>query len=507
MVPRQCFLFLLLLLTVFQTRAGARAQDEKSATIRVEATEDGQPVPARIRVRDAHGEPFIPPDFPAYRESFVCSGTAVFEATPGNYRIEVRRGTEYQVFSGKATATTGEETAVKAPLRRWIDMNSRGWYSGDLHAHRPLEVIPQMMLAADLNLCTVQTVWNNANLWEEKPLPDPLVQEVDERHVFHVLSEEDERHGGAILMFNLKTPIDLDTDSRAYPTSLGFIEQGHKQGAWIEQEKPFWWESPVNVALGGVRSTELANNHLCEEWIMDNEAWGRPRDAEKYPGMLGYALHCFDIYYHYLNTDFRLIPTAGSATGVLPNPLGYNRCYVDCGEDFSYERWFEGLEAGRNFVTNGPMLFVKAGGKGLGEALPADSGEILFSIEAQARTAIDRIEIVADGETIVSRILDAPSNRELWEPTVDLSERSWVVVRCFERAADTVRFAHTAPFYIEGRVSKKKPESARYFIEWIDDLIERLGKTKEGFETEAQRAEVKQDYLRARQVYEEIAGK
>ena len=62
------------------------------------------------------------------------------------------------------------------------------------------------------------------------------------------------------------------------------------------------------------------------------------------------------IYFFRLNTGFRLPPSAGSASGVLPNPVGYNRVYVHCGEKLTWEGWFENLRKGRVVVTNGPMM-------------------------------------------------------------------------------------------------------------------------------------------------------
>ena len=40
-----------------------------------------------------------------------------------------------------------------------------------------------------------------------------------------------------------------------------------------------------------------------------------------------------EIYYHLLNCGLRVAPSAGSASGVLPNPVGYNRVYVHLPED------------------------------------------------------------------------------------------------------------------------------------------------------------------------------
>jgi hypothetical protein len=40
--------------------------------------------------------------------------------------------------------------------------------------------------------------------------------------------------------------------------------------------------------------------------------------------------------------------------------VGYNRAYDYVGDDFSYDNWWNGLKAGRSFVTNGPLLVTKA---------------------------------------------------------------------------------------------------------------------------------------------------
>lgn len=71
------------------------------------------------------------------------------------------------------------------------------------------------------------------------------------------------------------------------------------------------------------------------------------------PPPLGNGLWTLEIYYHALNSGLRISPSAGSASGVLPNPVGYNRAYVHIDGDFTYEKWRDGLLAGRSFVSNG----------------------------------------------------------------------------------------------------------------------------------------------------------
>ncbi|MCA9444080.1 MAG: CehA/McbA family metallohydrolase, partial [Candidatus Omnitrophica bacterium] len=402
----------------------------------------GQPTPSRILLRDASGETVIPDGRYKYQASFVIAGEAVMEVTPGDYSLAVKRGLEYETVETDLDLAAGATTEVELPLIRWVDLNGMGWYGGDLHVHRMVEIIPKLLLAEDLNLCTVQSLWNMESFWKKKKLPEDLIQEADPTHVFHVLSEEDERDGGAVMFYNLKEPIPIAVPSRAYPSSLGFIEQAHEQGAWVEEEKPFWWESPVNVALGGVKSTEIVNNHFYEGGILNNEAWGRPRDPEKYgPEPIGYCQYVLDLYYSFLNAGFPLIPTAGSASGVLPNPLGYNRIYVQC-EDFSYDAWWEGLSKGKHFVTNGPALFVEMNGKPHWEKLPGGAEEVRIRVRAMALDGVSRIEVIGDGQVIARHDPLGAPNEAIWEDTLSCSDLSWLAVRVFEPAENTVQFAH-----------------------------------------------------------------
>jgi len=90
---------------------------------------------------------------------------------------------------------------------------------------------------------------------------------------------------------------------------------------------------------------------------------GKPRDATRLPHrwVMGYWTQ--EIYYQILNSGLRIPPSAGSASGVLPNPVGYNRVYVQVDGELTYEKWWDGLCAGRSFVTNGPLLLVRADGE------------------------------------------------------------------------------------------------------------------------------------------------
>ena len=49
--------------------------------------------------------------------------------------------------------------------------------------------------------------------------------------------------------------------------------------------------------------------------------------------------------------------------------------YVYCGDEFSYDRWWEGLRGGQVVVTNGPMLRPRVNGQLPGHVFSAPSGD------------------------------------------------------------------------------------------------------------------------------------
>ena len=90
---------------------------------------------------------------------------------------------------------------------------------------------------------------------------------------------------------------------------------------------------------------------------MRPDGWNIETDADGFTEW-GWIDFGFKSYYALLNCGFKLRPTAGTASGVHPVPLGYGRVYVECPDGFSYDTWMKNLNAGRSFVTTGPMLFV-----------------------------------------------------------------------------------------------------------------------------------------------------
>ncbi|HEY2573211.1 MAG TPA: CehA/McbA family metallohydrolase, partial [Verrucomicrobiaceae bacterium] len=183
-------------------------------------------------------------------------------------------------------------------------------------------------------------------------------------------------------------------------------------------------------------------------------------------------------YYHLLNCGIRLPPSAGSASGVLPNPVGYNRVYVRVDGPLTWEKWWEGLRAGQVFVTNGPLLRVQADEQWPGHVFhipPGESLSLKLDAKIEGRDAFSEIEVIRNGKVFRKiPLADWQRDRSLGE--IPFKKSGWFLVRIIADNRETFRFASTGPFYVEAadqprRISR---QSAQFFLSWIQDRMARL---------------------------------
>ena len=435
-------------------------------------------MPARIHLKDGAGKAHKPPQFPFWFDHFVCPGEARVELPPGACTLEVERGPEFSAHRSEFAITPGFATNITVTLERIADLAAEGWWSGELHVHRNSGNAELLMRAEDLHVAQFITWWNRQNPWSNAPPANPLRQ-FDGNRFAHVLAGEDEREGGALLYFNLKQPLTMTDATRHFPSSLVYAQQARKQpGAWIDMEKPFWWDFPLWLASGLCDSVGLANNHVHRGGMLDNEAWGKPRDREKFPSPRGNGFWTQEIYYHALNCGRRIPPSAGSASGVLPNPVGYNRVYVYTGPELTNEKWWEGLRAGRSFVSNGPLLRCRANGKLPGEVFTAADGkqvEIEIDAMLNSRDPVPALEIIRNGKAVPS--LAVPTNGTRTPVgRLTFTESGWFLVRAITSEPHTFRFASTAPFYVEVGANKHRisKASAQFFVDWVKEGMGRV---------------------------------
>jgi len=487
----------------------------------------GQAIPARVYVTGADGRAYLPAAGDGeqivhydvtrgVREVYACVGAHPFrvEVPAGEVTVTVERGAEWVPLTRKLAVAEGQTVEEAFRLRRVVDMAALGWYSGDLHVHTPLERLPAMQLAEDLNVAFPITAWTTRH--DQPPgqkggrPPDrgELVR-IGDTHVYWTLNTEYEifRVGdvdlGAILLLGHRTPL-----TATAPPIGPIAAEARRQGAIIDWDKHSWAWSTMLVPVCGIDTIELSNNHM---WRLRPhfEVWGVPAPEwmDCPPGAAGWAEHGFQAYYALLNCGFAIRPSAGTANGVHPNPLGHGRVYVRLDGGFDYERWVAGLKAGRSFATNGPMLLVTVDGMMPGErkALPAGTdATVEVNIRAVSAREIERVEVVVNGR--VARRLEVGRSQtpgewlELGGP-VEISGTSWLAVRCFEKPLpDNIRFAHTGAVFFDDASRPLAPEKRQ--VEWLISTVERQLAVVEG----KLPAAAVEEYREALAVYRKLAA-
>jgi hypothetical protein len=122
------------------------------ATVRFTAldSDTDKPLPCRIHVKDAAGKPVRPKGLPFWHDHFVCAGSVELDLAPGQYPYEIDREPEHSLTTGTVAVADNGPQAVTNRLRRLVNLAKEGWWSGDLHVHRPPEDMELLMEAEDL---------------------------------------------------------------------------------------------------------------------------------------------------------------------------------------------------------------------------------------------------------------------------------------------------------------------------------------------------------------------
>jgi hypothetical protein len=422
------------------------------------------------------------------------------ELPPGTYTLTVERGKEYFTETRVLTVIAGQPQTLSIPLRRWFNAAIHGWYSGETHLHRPLDELPTVLLAEDLNVAFPLSYWvtkayapptqGDKNLGGE--IPAALLR-ADDTHVFwprnteyEIFSVGDRRHTlGALFVLNHQSVF-----TTGVPPVGPVIQQARAEGAFFDIDKHDWpWAMLLPAAARSDLLFELSNNHVWRTEFafrqfnarasayLFSPAGGNTGDERDW-------LHfTWNTYYTLLNSGLRLNPTAGTASGVHPVPVGFSRVYVHLPKGFSYGDWVDGLRAGRSFVTTGPMLLAVLNSQRPGHTFTTDGEPFQESVwgEIFSEHPLAMAEVIVNGET-VRTIMPRNQPREggeyLTEFSVPLTlrESGWVVVRCLEDRPDgRVRFAHTAPWWVDvpGKPHRPRREEVDYLVRRMDEEIAR----------------------------------
>jgi hypothetical protein len=362
-----------------------------------------------------------------YGGHFYIDGKATLPLRMGVYTFELEAGPEYLTQSGQFEIERHADDTKQIEMKRVTDLAKEGWYGGDLDIRRNKKDLPLILRGEGLHYApAVAAEAAHANSSKElKQLPPQ------------------------------------------------FEVEGH-----LVARTPYAWDLPIWLASGKLEGIELVNPHSLRNGVVDNEKDGRPRDKSFFPGPRGNGRWSETVYYHVLNCGFHIPPVAGSGSGYNDSPVGTNRVYVFCGNDYSTEGWWEGLKAGHVFVTNGPLLRPMVEGRPPGYTLPIDSsGSLTLEIGLNLATSVpvEYLQIVKNGTAEAEVRLAEFKNRKGRLPPLDFDDSGWFLVRAVTSNPKVLQFASSGPYYVEkGGRPRISRASVKFFLDWIDQYVSQL---------------------------------
>ena len=370
----------------------------------------------------------------ADRMAFYAYGTYSAKLEPGEYSLIVYRGPEYKVYVGKflISEDTGP-TEVTVSLKRYDDLASRGWISGDGHIHLQREEVAdqrvwQQIAAEDVHVADLLQMGNITGIYFEQPAWGQEGRYTYEGHSL-VSGQEDPRTGqlGHTVHTNLQQPIHLSSES--YFLYYKAFNEAHRQGgisgyAHLGE----WFNAPrglaIDVPFGDVDFISVAE-------------MGRIS---------------VDIWYRYLNMGYKILPAAGSDFPYTDLP-GVQRHYVKTGKNASLDDYYRAWQAGRIFVTNGPFLEFTVDGQEMGSEVHVGKGRMV-QVHAEAWLnpdvdSLDRLELISHGK-VIKTIEANGSDRVTLDMDIRADESQWLAVRAFgkQQAQFNTIGAHSAATYL-----------------------------------------------------------
>jgi 5-hydroxyisourate hydrolase-like protein (transthyretin family) len=457
------------------------ARYDGKLTIEVADEVSGKPIAVRMELQNSRGRPVrVRAEGAISRDGYIVfEGQIALELKKGDYRFTIEAGPEYRTRSGHFTIERHAEDVSSIALRRHVDMRKQGWWAGDLDVRHPRKDLPLLMRAAGVDFAPEFARGNVQGKCQQEQAPSKgnLVP----------WSLLDYRRGGGLLLSGASgtKPLGFDVcQSPAESSSLPTLEAGYDGGAEVVALTPFAWDLPLWIATDKLTAIQIIHRHTQPNGPTANEGWGRPRDKRLFPGQLGNGRYSETIYHHLLNCGVRIPPAAGSGSGANRNPLGTGRVYVECGDDYSAEKWLAGLRAGRVVVTNGPLLSTSVEGQVPGHVFHLDRGQtrqlqIAMSLSFYEKAPVEYLEIVKNGRVQYEMRLDELAKKKGRLPPLEFDDSGWFLVRAMTNNSQSYQFASTGPYYVEANYGRRiSRASVEYFLAWLDQATEEFAENE-----------------------------
>ncbi len=486
----------------------------------------GLPTGSRVHLTAADGKFYAPAD--AYAR-LSGRGDHLFH-TPGEFSVElpvgeteltVVKGFEFYPVTTTARIAADQIATVTVTLQRMTDMAAEGWYSASTHVHsnyggnlhNTLENLIMMSAAEDQDLVLEQVANKDNRILDYQyfePGGGPHSTSTPERMVV-VGQEYRPPFYGHVFMFGMRdhllSPFTMGYEGTAieslYPSNTDMFRKAKAQGATVGYVHAFGGENdPLDRGLGG------GKGFMVDAALGTTDAveWSDASRAGFYP------------LYAVWNNGLRITATGGedSISNLHRSKLvGSVRTYVHTGDrGLDMEAWFEGLRAGRAFVSSGPLVDLTIDGRFPGEEvlLPEDGRTVEIKGRVQSVTELDRIFLVCNGETTDVVPMMGDRRRATFTLRHQVRRSGWCHLRAEGATGDRFPMdvayvqAFTNPVWIQvGDQPIRDAAAADYGLRWIDTLQE-MADAWPGWRAQKERDHVFAQFDEARAIYRRLAA-
>jgi hypothetical protein len=406
------------------------------------------------------------PSIPHWREPVIyqTSGDFTIDLPPGEWRISLEHGNEFIPIKEEFVISKKEKELTKTFfLKRWIDLPSRGWWSGDVHVHHPTtkpefkQFLFEYAKAENVHLVNLLEQGDDHRITGSKQEGFGEQFRLCKENICLVAGQEDpSSRFGHIIGLNIRK---MERDTATYNYYDLVFKKLHQQPGALVGFAHFSWNG-----------CDLPRGF---PWLITT------KEIDFVELLALSRINTLD-YYDYLNLGFRLTAGAGSD---FPwgSTIGDVRTFVYTGKGFSADAWFEGLKAGHTFVTNGPALFLDVDGQLPGTEIMKNRGSVsALKVKALSHPGIgiiNRIAIYNNDGLVVEKLNPQKLDSLDIKITHTLDRSQWLaaVVYCENGAV-----AHTTPVYfiVDGQPTWDTERAADIIQKQMDAIQKVEGEEK-----------------------------
>ena len=511
---RRASLLIVMLLGVLALAAANSASVASTLTCVVVSEATGDTLAARCRITDTYSNVYYPPLGTVFRYNwwggfFYTDGIFPVELPPGEYRFRIGHGFEH-VPADTSIVMGSSDTTIVLCLEQVVDMEGFGWYGGDCHLHINHGESYYGLVPANAHLFGRAEDLRIVNCLDNDYFftggPDPCSTEECIVYMTEEYRSGVYGHMGLLGLEELVSPV----SSFWWPTTWEMADSTHLQ------------ENTLVISAHPVSSEDFADIYA---WPGSGLARALPVDIiegriDAFEVMSYSNCHGgieLEMWYRLLNCGFHL-PGCGGSDACMnlidTAPLGGYRTYVFVGgTPFTSDGWFDGIRAGRTFVSNAPLITdFGIEGAGPGEFLNVSAaGESLDgTLAVTCAYPLGRAEIVRNGTVVQTILFESGASSIDTSFTIFVDEGSWVAARVYGPkdswlpVGDSL-FAHTSPVYLPmlGQGAAAQGD-ALYMAGWVEDLGQ-LVEAEGSFPDTLKRDLVLDRIAAARQHYLDIA--